>query len=125
MGVTLYASLQSYGTDVFAENIERTVGLAHAFADHLESCDDFELALRPETNIVCFRFKPAAVRHSDLDALQESLRKQIVHAGNYYLVQARLNGDLFFRTTLMNPQTQLDDLKGLLAEMRSLHSQMS
>lgn len=124
MGVTLYGSLLAHGTEVFAESVERTVALAQAFADHLEACSDFRLALRPETNIVCFRFEPEGTPPEDLDGLQEALRRQIVHRGHHYLVQARLGADLYLRTTLMNPRTRLEDLQHLLAEVRELHSQM-
>ncbi len=123
MGVTLYASLSTYGTEVFARNVELTVGLARAFADHLETCTDFRLALRPETNIVCFRYEPGNVEGAQLNALQDSLRKRVVRQGHHYLVQTRLDGDLYLRTTLMNPRTKLEDLQQLLDQLRGLHSQ--
>jgi len=116
MGVTAYAALAGLGTRLFEENVDRLVDLTWAFADLLESEPDFELATRPQANILCFRhLSTGAV---DLDAHQARLREAVVRRGDFYLVQARLRGELWLRVTLMNPLTTLEDLRRLLAELR-------
>src|SRR3954469_8574291 len=78
---------------------------------------DFELAVDPDPNIVCFRYAPSG-RH-DLDALQARIRQKIVGEGSFYLVQTRLPAGLFLRTTLINPFTSESDLRDLLREIRN------
>ena len=55
MALELYASLSQHGTDLFADHVTRTFDLARWFADVLRGSPDFEVAIEPEANIVCFR----------------------------------------------------------------------
>ena len=116
MGVTAYAALAGLGTRLFEENVDRLVDLTQASADLLEGEPDFELATRPQANILCFRHRTEGA--ADLDAHQARLREAVVRRGDFYLVQARLRGELWLRVTLMNPLTTLEDLRRLLAELR-------
>ncbi len=120
LGATLYAALHAHGTQVFTDNVDRLVDLAQDFARLLERSTDFELAVQPRTNIVCFRHVPAGF-DGDLDALQERLRRALVDSGAFYLVQTRLAEGQFLRTTLMNPQTSIEDLVALLEALRSVN----
>ncbi len=43
----------------------------------------------------------------------------MIESGEYYLVQSRLDGRNVLRTTIMNPLTTADDLRGLLDCLRS------
>jgi L-2,4-diaminobutyrate decarboxylase len=124
MGLTLYAALHTYGTDVFRDYLDGVVDLAQAFADEVEAAPDLELAVRPATNIVCFRWIGAGPDGARLDALQEELRRRIVESGRFYLVQTRLPRGVFLRLTLMNSTTTLTDLRELLAEVRELAAQL-
>jgi len=118
MGLTLYAALHVYGTEVFEDFVDTTVDLAKAFGERIAASDDFSLPLTPETNIVCFRHEPAGCPPEDLDGLQEELRRRVLQSGAYYLVQTRLPAGVFLRTTLMNSRTTLEDLDGLLSLLR-------
>ncbi|MFT7484699.1 MAG: L-2,4-diaminobutyrate decarboxylase [Candidatus Paceibacteria bacterium] len=120
MGLTLYACLHVYGEALFADYVDRAVGLAREFAGRLEASADFSLPLLPESNIVCFRFTPKGHEPSQLDALQEDLRRKVIQAGRYYLVQTQLPEGTHLRVTLMNPATSIEDLDGLLTHLREL-----
>jgi len=118
LGTTLYAALHAHGTQVFTDNVDRLVDLAQAFAELLERSADFELAVSPRTNIVCFRHVPTGFE-GDLDPLQERLRRAVVDSGAFYLVQTRLAEGQFLRTTLMNPRTSIEVLEALLGTLRA------
>jgi len=113
LSLNLYVALKVLGTDFFAGFVERMQDLAAGFARSIEARPDWELAVRPEGNIVCFRYAPAGV--ADLDGLQSRLRDSIVHSGQYHLVKTVLRGRTYLRTTLINPLTTAADLEGLLA----------
>jgi L-2,4-diaminobutyrate decarboxylase len=116
MSLKLYAALSLYGERPFADYVERQYALARRFAALLRAAGDFEVAVEPEANIVCFRY--LAEGATDLDGLQERARKRIVASGEFYLVQVALDGKVWLRTTLMNPFTEERHLLDLMAAIR-------
>ena len=113
----VYAGLMCYGTKFFADYVTRQYDLARAFASMLKRADDFELAIDPDCNIVCFRYAPKGV--SDLDALNTAIRKRLVRSGLFYIVQARLPKGWHLRVTLLNPLTTEAHLSNLLDTIRA------
>lgn len=113
----IYAALMCYGTKFFADYVTRQYDLAKAFARMVRDANDFELAVEPDANIVCFRYTPNGA--TDLDALNAAIRKRIVEAGAFYIVQARLPKGHFLRVTLLNPLANEAHLAELLECIRS------
>ncbi len=122
LGLSLYALLRLEGRESLATHVERLFDLARDFARRMRERGDFELAVEPEANIVCFRLRPggSATTEEELDALNARLRQQIVAEGRFYLVQTRLSGRLWLRVTLMNPRTTLADLDRLLERLAEI-----
>lgn len=120
MSFKLYATLAAYGPALLDAYVTRVVDLAVAFAALLRDQPDFELAVDPQCNIVCFQYCPAGPPLDDTarDALQAAVRKAVITRGHFYLVQTRLRGALWLRTTLMGPFTTIADLASLLDEIR-------
>jgi L-2,4-diaminobutyrate decarboxylase len=121
MSFKLYATLAAFGPALFDAYVTRVVDLAQEFAVLLRGTDDFEVAVDPECNIVCFRHRPASFSGSDeaLDALQASIRRGVIASGAFYPVQTRLDGRLWLRTTLMGPFTTIEDLRRLVDACRA------
>ncbi|MFC6997936.1 pyridoxal phosphate-dependent decarboxylase family protein [Rufibacter roseus] len=111
--LNIYTVFRTYGEAIFQENIERLYGMATSFAARIKTNPHFELATEPQCNIVCFRYKAA----EDASGLNKEIRRQLLEDGRFYLVQTILNGELFLRTSIMNPLTQEQDLEELLAEI--------
>lgn len=116
MSVRLHTALQVHGIGLFRDYVTRCFDLGIRFGELIEAAADFELPVRPQCNIVCFRYAPQGV--ADLDALQRRVRKRIVGDGRFFLVDAELDDSLWLRTTLMNPLTDTRDLEQLLDEIR-------
>jgi L-2,4-diaminobutyrate decarboxylase len=112
MSVTLYATLTILGTQVFDDYVGRQFDLARRFAAMIDEAPDFELAVAPDCNILCFRH-----RSSD-DGLQDRLRQAVAREGRFYLTRAELGGRVYLRVTLMSPFTSEADLAALLDEVR-------
>jgi L-2,4-diaminobutyrate decarboxylase len=116
MSLKVYASLAAYGAAYFGDYVTRMVDLAKRFAAMIRTRDDFEVAVEPDCNIVCFRYvggpdATAAARN----ALQLRIREQVLASGAFYLVQTRLRDEvMFLRVTLINPLTTEDDLAALI-----------
>ena len=118
MAIKLYLSLAIHGEEFFADYIDYTHDLAKEFAALIKSQKDFELALEPQSNIVCFRYLKANLSDADLDILQTNIREKIIKSGEFYLVQTKLLGKTYLRVSLMNPLTTIDNLVTLLELIR-------
>ena len=117
MAIELWTALRVHGERWFGEVVERQVALARGLAERIKSAPDFELALAPELNIVCYRHRPAGV--TDLDAHNRALRQKVVEDGRFYIVGTQLPGGFYLRSAIMNPLIEERDLDDLLEHLRS------
>jgi L-2,4-diaminobutyrate decarboxylase len=113
----LYVALRTLGVRFFGEYIDYVYDLARAFADELESRPDFELLVRPESNIVCFRVRATPQK---ADALQVRLREAVNLGGRFFIMRTAIRGATWLRIVLMNPATRLADLRALLDQLTYL-----
>ncbi|MEZ6197311.1 MAG: pyridoxal-dependent decarboxylase [Planctomycetota bacterium] len=118
MGTRLWVALHLHGEALFREHVESRHDLATRFADALEEASDFELALRPQSNIVCFRHRPPG--GGDLDERQRRVRAALLAGERFYLTQTVLRGERWLRTTLIHPETDEADLAALLDAIRAV-----
>jgi len=117
MAIKVYMLLRVCGEALFSEYITRTYDLSREFAGLLLQNDQFELFVPPQANIICFRFRPAGMNPDEIDSINTRIRRSIMEAGRFYIVQTRTPKGLFLRATLMNPFTTLSDLQSLLQEI--------
>ncbi len=119
MAIHWYIVLKLYGEEVFDEYITRQYDLAKDFAETISHEPNFELATEPMSNILCFRYIDDKLTLQELNMLNQSIRQQLLEEGEFYVVQTKLNGKHYLRTTLMNPFTTLEHLKLLLTNIKS------
>lgn len=100
------------GLEKWGHLVDRLWSLASVFADEVDSRQKWELAMMPQSNIVCFR-PSAAEQDADLVA---KLRTRHLKDGSSYVVATRLNGEAWLRCTFMNPLTELEDMQVMLDE---------
>lgn len=111
------AVLEEYGPDIWGVLVERLFGLGRALADEVQSRAGrgWELAMEPQANIVCFRFLPRSFDSVEAEnEFTARLRQQHLERGAHYVVQTRFGGRIWLRCTLMNPLTEVSDLKAML-----------
>jgi L-2,4-diaminobutyrate decarboxylase len=120
MSVKIAAILRTSGTALFNEHLRTVHSLAKTFAAKLRERPPFEVALEPESNIVCFRWKPPTLTEAEVDHLNAKLRHDLVTAGQFYIVQTVLRGRTWLRTALMNPFTKPSHLDELLESIEAL-----
>jgi len=116
MSLKLYTMLSTHGTKVFSDYVTYVYDLTQQFADLIIAREDFELALAPQSNIICFRHIPKEA--INLDTLQKKIRHKILSQENFYLVQTKLPQGVFFRCTLMCIYTRRKHLEQLLDQIR-------
>ena len=117
MSVKVYAIIKAHGEQIFTDNVDYLYNLGKTFAEIIKARPNFELALEPESNIVCFRLNNGS---TDLNELNSTIRKQLLQEGNFYIVQTTLGENLYLRVSLMNPLTTEKDIKALLDEVERI-----
>ena len=118
MSLKFYILWKTYGIKVFAENIDCLYGLGQTFAEVVHEHPDFQLALEPQTNIVCFRYFKKGLSEPELNQLNKSIRQKLLEDSEFYIVQAVLNDTVYLRVTLMNPMTSVVHLQNLLDKIQ-------
>lgn len=118
MSIQWYTLLKTYGEGIFDEYLTTLYDLGHQMAEMIEIDSQFKLAVKPMSNIVCFRYFDNSLNNSELNQLNKHIRQQILEEGEFYIVQTKLNGIHYLRITIMNPFTTIAHLKQLLKKVK-------
>lgn len=106
MSIQFYVILKFYGEEIFDQFVTHLYDLGHYLANVIKTKrTDFELAVEPHSNIVCFRYKPKGYTEEELNNINSTIRQKILEDNEYYIVQTALNGKVYLRVTFMNPNT--------------------
>ena len=95
----LWFVLRHYGREGPQYHIRRHIELAQHFAAQVAAHPDFELALPPPLNLVCFR-------HRGGDAANQAILDGVNNSGKAYLSHARLAGKLTLRLCIGQTRTE-------------------
>jgi glutamate/tyrosine decarboxylase-like PLP-dependent enzyme len=110
-GLPLWFSLATYGTDAYAESVERTLATAHAFAAAVDAHPAFDLLLAPELSVVLFTRRGWMLD----DYLQWSDSR--AKAGTVLIVPTSWQGEVCMRVCVVNPLTELAAMVAVLDDM--------
>lgn len=113
LGLKLYMVLAALGEQGIAEYIERQLQLTMEAYEYIQRLPDFECAVKPQSNILCFRTKGG-------DELQLELRDKLNAQGDFFLSTTSFNARRYLRLVLMHPNTNLDDIKQLIRKIQHL-----
>ena len=113
MSIRVYLMLKTYGKEAFGAFIDHCYDLGKHFYKLLSQHKSIETVVQPDSNIVCFRYKNNSV--TDHDHVNSRIRERILNEGNFYIVQTKIKGQLFLRTTLISPLTENIDLQALIS----------
>lgn len=120
MGLKFYMSLLYYRKDFFANHVTHAYDLAHEFAELIRQDSELELAVEPQSNIVCFRYLPAEHDKIDINLLQTKIRNQINKNGIFFIVKTTFDNKLFLRVSLMNPLSTSQHIKQLIEAIKQM-----
>jgi L-2,4-diaminobutyrate decarboxylase len=119
MSIHWFTLLKLYGEEVFEANVTQLYDLGTLFAHLIEKEPNFELALKPMSNIVCFRYCPKGMNTEDANIFNAKIRQFLLEDGEFYIVQTKLKGKQYMRITVMNPFTTDLHFKALIAKINS------
>ncbi|HET7274228.1 MAG TPA: pyridoxal-dependent decarboxylase [Longimicrobiaceae bacterium] len=117
----LWVCMRHYGTRHFAMLIEKTVDTTGLLYERLSAAPDFEPSHVPESNILCFRYIPDALRSATpaaVDEFQGALRERYNASGQGWITSTVLAGRRVLRVTIMNPATGQEHVERLITGLR-------
>jgi L-2,4-diaminobutyrate decarboxylase len=120
-----YILFKIYGDKLFDEFVTKQYDLAKEFEALLKNKSDFEIAASPMSNIVCFRYLDKSKSPEELNVLNANIRQILLEDGEFYLVQTKLRGIHYLRTSLMNPFTTSEHLSQLLDKIVTIATTIS
>jgi L-2,4-diaminobutyrate decarboxylase len=113
-------SFQAVGREAMGEMVDRTIELAAYAAEAIAAEPTLELERAPSLGIVVFRCLPpagpvdAAVEVMVANALNESLRRDLLTGGVAVIGRTEVGGMTFLKLTLLNPRTTESDIDRLV-----------
>jgi L-2,4-diaminobutyrate decarboxylase len=108
LGLRLFLVLASEGEGALADHVERQTALARTAAARLARAPGLEVAVAPESNIVCFRVAGG-------DDRQLEVRRRLLAGERHYVSSAVFRGRRWLRLALMSPATGEAELERLVA----------
>ena len=118
LSTRVYALMSIYGMEIFEAYLDRCYDMGRQFAEIILSDPKFELAVFPQSNIVCFSIK--GENTDDANTLNRKIRQLLLEDGSFYIVQTVLKEKVYLRVSIMNPFTKTTDLEALLDRIKEL-----
>jgi L-2,4-diaminobutyrate decarboxylase len=113
LGLKLFTVLGALGESGLADYVDRQFALARQSYDLLLTHPDFECALEPQSNILCFRIRGT-------DNLQLAVRDELIAEGDFHLSTAVFSGRRFLRAVFMSPHTSIAHVEQLVERIRAI-----
>jgi L-2,4-diaminobutyrate decarboxylase len=111
-----------YGRSLFARKIEYLCRLCRQAYEILTEEADFETLHAPESNILCFRYKPpgraAAAAASAIPDYQVEIRNKIRREGTFFISKVDVGHETALRVVFMNHRITPEHFRRLLDEIR-------
>lgn len=122
LSTRLAAIKAEFGWGIWAELVDRMWALGNILGAMIKMRDGWELAMKPEANIVCFRplCPDPEISIVHWNDVIKCLRKMHLKRGSSYVVMTEFDGKVWLRCTLMNPLTNTTDFETMLQEFEAL-----
>jgi L-2,4-diaminobutyrate decarboxylase len=108
----LFACLATHGESGLGQLIETIIVLTGQVGDYLAAHPQYELVIKPELNIVVFRYRCRNLEH--LNTVNAALPARLLTGGQANVGYTTIDGDAYLKFTLMNPQLDMSMIKHLL-----------
>ncbi|WP_405382644.1 pyridoxal phosphate-dependent decarboxylase family protein [Maribacter sp. LLG6340-A2] len=119
MAIHWFTLMKYYGEDVFDAYVTELYDKGKLFAGLIDQEPNFEVAVPPMSNIICFRYCSSSLNVTQENAINAKIRQSLLEDGEFYIVQTTLSGKLYMRITVMNPFTDINHFKQLIQKIKS------
>ncbi|WP_435749285.1 pyridoxal phosphate-dependent decarboxylase family protein [Microbacterium sp. PMB16] len=110
----LWVTLRAIGADRIGELFDTVIDLASAVSDEVAADPELELVGRTQLSTVLFRVRPQGIDPAGQDALVAGVRRVLFESGRALVAKTVIDGRPCLKLTLLNPETTLDDVRGIL-----------
>lgn len=110
----LWLTLRTMGADAIGTLLDAAIDLTFRTARLLEADPNFELAAPPQLSTIVFRYRPAGVGQDCADDINRHIRRALFASGDAVVAGTVVDGRHFLKLTLLNAETTLADLAGIL-----------
>jgi glutamate/tyrosine decarboxylase-like PLP-dependent enzyme len=115
----VWFALKQHGTQRFGQLIAQNCSQARYLAERVCTEGELELLAPVSLNIVCFRYRAAAIDEAGLDQLNEHLVQDLQEAGVAAPSTTRIRGRLAIRVNITNHRCRRADLDLLIKAVLS------
>ena len=116
LGTKAFMAIAYKGEKGLAKSIEERYNKATEFYNIIAADASFTCPYKPESNILCFNYKP----FNENNDLQLKLRNELVKKGNFYITTTTIKGKRYLRIAVMNNHTEAKHIKALLTEIKAI-----
>jgi glutamate/tyrosine decarboxylase-like PLP-dependent enzyme len=111
-----YMSIKTFGLGAFREAVSYTLQLAEKTETYLRTSDKWEVVSPATLAIVNFRYHPigSSLDEKTLDQINQTIANGIQESRMAILVTTILNQQFVLRMCMINPRTELSDVKEIL-----------
>jgi aromatic-L-amino-acid decarboxylase len=114
----LWFVIRHYGVEGLRLHVHRHVDLAQRFSRWVEESPDFELAVKPPLNLVCFR-------HKGGDELNRRLLDELNGSGELYLTHTVLEGRYTLRLSVGQTHTEGRHVEAAWKRIRAVAARLA
>ncbi len=118
LATKLFFSLAHSGEKALEQFIDSQYQMALTAYELLQKTHGIEVAISPESNILCFRFDSLS------DANHLRLRDLLHQEGSFYITTTAFNNRTFLRLVFMNENTRLKHIKELIQKLMMLSKEL-
>lgn len=111
-GLKVYLMYAMIGETGFSDHVEKLYDKTKKFQEYIKTQDDFEAPIEAESNIIVFKYLKSSK--------QKEIYDRILGSGNFHMTFTEFKKQPWLRLTVMNPLTELEHIKQLLDEIRSI-----
>jgi len=113
----LWFVIRHYGVEGLRYHVRRHVELAQEFATWVDEHEQFELAVPPPLNLVCFR-------HVAGDTFNQRLLEQLNSSGDLYMTHTKLGGEYTLRFCVGQTNTEVHHVQQAWQRIQQVASRL-
>lgn len=122
----LWLTLRVMGADAVGEMFDTCIDLAHDAWALLDGSDQIEVVIEPALSTLVFRYRPSTIDDpAALDEINLRIRRALFASGQAIVAGTKVDGRDYLKFTLLNPETQLSDLRAIVDLVGSIGRDVS
>jgi len=111
LGLRFFMTVAGMGKNALSDYLERQNELTDQAYDFISNQEGYTCAVRPESNILCFRV-------DGTDEKQMEIRKRLISDGEFYISSTMFNDQRYLRLAIMNPDTTMEVVKKMIEKIK-------